>query len=213
MPVGPAMQTTHNVAEQRNLLRQVDWQTYLVLADQTDRAGCRMTYDRGMLEMMTPSMPHESFGSLLGRFIERFSEIRDIEIRSVASTTFRRSDLQRGFEADESYYIQNAARMVGVVQVDLALHPPPDLVVEIEISHSAIDKMKLFAAIGVPECWRYNQKTLAIFQLKAGTYVPCQESRVLNQFPIALAKELLELQLTSNETALVRRFAQHVEAL
>ena len=206
------VQTVDSASDQRNLLRGVEWETYLKLCDQTDRTACRMTYDQGALEIMTPSMPHESYGSLIGRLIQRYTEIRDIEIRSVASTTFRRSDLLQGFEADESYYVQNTPRIRGLRQVDLTIHPPPDLVVEIEISRSAINKMKLFATMKIPECWRYNERSLSVYKLQQGKYRKAKESCIFPGFPIALAEELLAEQLGGNETRLVQRFAKYVES-
>jgi Uma2 family endonuclease len=205
--------TIELAVEQRNFLRDVDWQTYVALSDTTDRAGCRLTYDRGDLEIMTPSMPHERYGTMIGRMVERYSEIFDIEIRSVASTTFRRADMHRGFEADEAYYVQNAERIRGISQVDLEIHPPPDLVVEIEISRSAIDKMSLFAAMGIPELWRYNRQSLEVFCLENKTYASAAASEVFPGFPLKYAEHLLGLQLTSNETTLIRQFARHCESL
>jgi Uma2 family endonuclease len=205
--------TIELAVEQRNFLRDVDWQTYVALSDTTDRAGCRLTYDRGDLEIMTPSMPHERYGTMIGRMVERYSEIFDIEIRSVASTTFRRADMHRGFEADEAYYVQNAERIRGISQVDLEIHPPPDLVVEIEISRSAIDKMSLFAAMGIPELWRYNRQSLEVFCLENKTYASAATSEVFPGFPLKYAEHLLGLQLTSNETTLIRQFARHCESL
>ena len=207
------MTTIELAVEQRNFLRDVDWQTYVALSDTTDRAGCRLTYDRGDLEIMTPSMPHERYGTMIGRMVERYSEIFDIEIRSVASTTFRRADMHRGFEADEAYYVQNAERIRGISQVDLEIHPPPDLVVEIEISRSAIDKMSLFAAMGIPELWRYNRQSLEVFCLENKTYASAATSEVFPGFPLKYAEHLLGLQLTSNETTLIRQFARHCESL
>ncbi len=207
------MTTIELAVEQRNFLRDVDWQTYVALSDTTDRAGCRLTYNQGDLEIMTPSMPHERYGTMIGRMVERYSEIFDIEIWSVASTTFRRADMHRGFEADEAYYVQNAERIRGISQVDLEIHPPPDLVVEIEISRSAIDKMSLFAAMGIPELWRYNRQSLEVFCLENKTYASAATSEVFPGFPLKYAEHLLGLQLTSNETTLIRQFARHCESL
>lgn len=207
------MTTIELAVEQRNFLRDVDWQTYVALSDTTDRAGCRLTYDQGDLEIMTPSMPHERYGTMIGRMVERYSEIFDIEIRSVASTTFRRADMHRGFEADEAYYVQNAERIRGISQIDLEIHPPPDLVVEIEISRSVIDKMSLFAAMGIPELWRYHRQSLEVFCLENKTYASAAASEVFPGFPLKYAEHVLGLQLTSNETTLIRQFARHCETL
>ena len=95
-----SLTTTHG--EQRVLLRSISWQTYETLADNPDRAGRLMTYDQGLLEIMSPSMAHESDKSLLGRLVEMYSLVRGIDLASSASTTFKRPDLKQGFEADES---------------------------------------------------------------------------------------------------------------
>jgi Uma2 family endonuclease len=183
----------------------------VALVEESERAGGRMTYDQGLLEIMTPSMPHEIAGSLLGRMIERYTEIRDIEIRTVASTTFRRRDLKRGFEADESYYIQHAADIRGLREIDLSIHPPPDLVIEIELTRSSIDKLTLFASMGIPEVWRYDGQSLWMGTRQHEGYQEITESRVLVGFPVALARELLALQLQSSETELIRRFVNSIE--
>ena len=192
--------------EQRALLQSIQWSTYLQLAEESDRSGGLLTYDQGTLEIMTPSMPHESYGSLLARMIEVFTLIRNIDVRTVASTTFNRIDLLRGFEADESYYIQNAPLVQGVREVDLSIHPPPDLVVEIEITKSAIDKLALFAAMGVPEVWRFNGSQLWMGSQIGVGYISIIESGVLPGFPTDLAKEILALQYQLSETELIRRF-------
>ena len=94
--------------------------------------------------------------------IETWTEVKGVEIQSVASTTFKRSDLSKGFEADESYYIRHADVVLGKEKIDLAVDPPPDLVIEVEITKSAIEKMKLFAAMGIPEVWRHDGQQLDV---------------------------------------------------
>ena len=98
------MSTVNIDAEQRTLMTNIRWETFVELSEQREGSVPRMTYDRGDLELMNPRRQHEELGCFIGRLVETFTEVRDIDIRSVASTTFRRSDLSRAFEADESYY-------------------------------------------------------------------------------------------------------------
>jgi Uma2 family endonuclease len=90
-------------AETRTVLDNVRWETFLELAEGRSGSVPRMTYDRGVLELMTPRRQHEQLGCLIGRMVETYSEVRGIEILSCASTTFKRVDLDRAFEPDESY--------------------------------------------------------------------------------------------------------------
>ena len=198
--------------EQRMLLSGVRWSTYVALADENQSGGKRLTYDCGDLEIMSPMMPHESAKRLLARMIDQFTLLKGIEIRSAASTTFRREDLQRGFEADESFYVQQVAAIRDKEQLDLHLDPPPDLVIEIDISRSAISKFALFAALGVPEVWRYDNQQLRSFRLEGDKYVAKTLSESLPGFPLELAENILSRRVGANETELVRQFVQAIQA-
>lgn len=206
------MSTISTLAEHRVILDGVSWQTYSALVDESEHASGRMTYDQGTLEIMSPMMPHESGKCLIGRMIEMFTFLRGIDIRSSASTTFRRTDLKRGFEADESYYIQFAEHIRSKREIDLSIDPPPDLVVEVEMTRSAIDKLRLFASMGIPEVWRYDGKTLRIECLHEDRYIETKFSRVLPDFPAELAGELLAQRFETSETELIRQFAASVAA-
>ena len=151
-----------------------------------------MTYDRGDLELMSPRRQHEELGRFIGRLVETFTEVRDIDIRSVASTTFRRSDLTQAFEADESYYIANVDAIRRKPEVDLSIDPPPDLVIEVEITKSAIDKMPLFAAMGVSEVWRHDGERLQMTFLDENHCTPTEESRQLTALTARMIDAVLE---------------------
>ena len=202
------MSTETIAAEQRILLRSISWQTYETLADNPDRAGRLLTYDRGVLEIMSPSRAHESEKSMLDRMVDMYSLHHDIDICSSASTTFKRKDLDRGFEADESYYIRNEPIVRDKREIDLLIDPPPDLVIEIEMSCSAINKLALFASIGIPEIWRYNGTRLWLGRLAGDDYESISQSIELRGFPIDAAVTILQSIGTASETELIRRFVK-----
>ena len=193
-------------SEQRVVLRSVSWETYLALTEESESGSGRMTYDQGVLEIMSPGMPHEIAKRLIGRMIETFTLYRGIEIRSSSSTTFKRSELQRGFEADESYYVQHACELRGIGEIDLSIHPPPDLVLEVDMTNSSIPKKALFAAMKIPEVWRYDGASLWMGSLFQEGYQDLKQSLVLPGFPRELAAKLLDRQFEENETALIRAF-------
>ena len=200
------MSTIPASSEQRVVLRSVRWETYIALTVESESGSGRMTYDQGVLEIMSPGMPHEIAKKLIGRMIETFTLCRGIEIRSSSSTTFKRSELQRGFEADESYYIQHANELRGVREIDLSIHPPPDLVIEIDMTNSSIPKEQLFAAMKIPEVWRYDGEALWMGRLYDDNYQDLKQSVVLPGFPRELASKLLDRQVEENETVLIRSF-------
>lgn len=201
------MSTIGNLpAETRTVMENIRWDTYVELSEQRRGSVPRMTYDEGVLELMSPRRQHEGIGCLLGRMIETFTEVRGIEIQSVASTTFKRRDLSKGFEADESYYIEHAEQVRAKEEIDLKTDPPPDLVIEVEITSSAIRKMELFAAMEVPEVWRHDGGRLTMSRLGKDGYDAITESRSLPGFTITMAENLLARRFDAGETALIAEF-------
>ena len=104
------------------------------------------------------------------------------------STTIEREDLNRSPEPDNAFYITNQPQVAGRT-VDFQNDPPPDLVVEVDITHTDIDKLSLYAALGVPEFWRFNGKEWRIYQLQGGRYQECDTSPT---FPFVPKDKLYE---------------------
>ena len=89
-----------------------------------------------------------------------------------------------GLEADESYYIQNYARIQGR-EVDLTIDPPPDLAIEIDLSLPDVEKSSIYARLGVPEIWRWRDGRLTVFTRHAdGNYIERATSLALADFPL-----------------------------
>ena len=203
--------TTLTQAANRFLLKNISWQTYeALLKDLESQRGIRLTYDRGLLEIMTPLAPHERNSRLIGRLVEALTEELNIEICSFGSLTCKREDLARGLEPDECYYIQNKPVIRSLEQIDLNQYPPPDLAIEIDITSSSINRLALYAALGVPEVWRYDGSRLIIYQLEGGEYRVCDRS---STFPLITSSEIirfLELRKSNGETTLIRLFREWV---
>jgi Uma2 family endonuclease len=196
-------------ADERVVLHHVAWDTYeRLLADDEERRIPRMTYDQGVLELVTPSMPHEVDADTIADLVKIVAANLGIPIRSVASTTFRRKDLERGFEADASFYIQHEERIRGLREVDLSVDPPPDLVLEMEMSRSALDKLVLFASMGIPEVWRSDGERITIYVLDQDRYRESSTSSVLP----ALTREVLTRFLAASRTMLSHEWFQAVSA-
>ena len=203
--------TTLTQAANRFLLKNISWQTYeALLKDLESQRGIRLTYDRGLLEIMTPLAPHERNSRLIGRLVEALTEELNIEICSFGSLTCKREDLARGLEPDECYYIQNKPVIRSLEQIDLNQDPPPDLAIEIDITSSSINRLALYASLGVPEVWRYDGSRLIIYQLEGGEYRVCDRS---STFPLITSSEIirfLELRKSNGETTLIRLFREWV---
>jgi Uma2 family endonuclease len=171
------------VGEQRVALHGVSWDAYLQILNALPQSrSARLTYDDGVLEITVPLEDHEFSGRLIECFIRTVVEVLGLRIKTMGSTTMNYPFLQKGAEPDNAYYIQNQPLVKGR-NVDFAQDPPPDLVVEIDITHTDIRKNQFYARIGVPEFWRFNGKVWRIYQLQAGEYVEVEVSPTFPQVP------------------------------
>jgi len=174
------METVKSPGEQRIVLHNIGWNTYeRLLADHENNSAPRFTYDRGELEIMSPSPEHEKFNRRIAQLVLAVTEELSIEAEDLGSTTFRREDLGRGFEPDSCFYIQNEERIRGKDRIDLSTDPPPDLVIEIDITSPSFSKLPIYAQMGVPEVWRYDGERMTILVLEGSDYVETTESIVL----------------------------------
>ncbi len=188
------------VGEQRVFFHHLNWQAYQqILHALGENSSAHLTYVRGTLEITIPLEEHEFYSELIGRFIYFLVAEMGRKIKTMGSTTLSRKDLDRSVEPDRAYYIQNQPKVAGK-KVNLEQDPPPDLVVEVDITHTDIDKLTLYASIGVPEFWRYNGRIWRIYQLEGNSY---QEVEVTPTFPIVTKAKLYEFlkQATEDEIA------------
>ncbi len=201
------MLSTSTQAEQRVLLQNISWQTFeTLLIELGEHRSLRLAYDQGTLEIMTPDFEHENDNRLLERFVFTFAEELNINIKAGGSTTLKREDLARGLEPDSCYYIQNEALVRDKKKIDLSQDPPPDLVLEVDITSGSLNKLPVYAALGVPEIWRYDGQTLCIYRLEDNSYVECEQSPTFPLLPISLILQFLEQSKVVGETSVLRAF-------
>jgi Uma2 family endonuclease len=203
------MATAAALPDQVITLHDVAWETYeRLLADHGDSSGPRLTYDRGELEILGPSAGHEMVNRTLALLVELVAAERDIEVLNVGSMTFKREDLQRGFEPDTSFYIQNEERVRDRTEIDLSVDPPPDLVIEIEVSRSMIAKLPLYAAMGVNEVWRWNGERVTILRLAGDSYREELLSVALPPLTGEILKRFMSENRSVRRTVWVRRIRE-----
>lgn len=176
------METVKSPAEGRVLLRNASWETYeRLMAEREERPVPRFFYDRGVLEILSPSKKHEEISDLMESLVKELTMESGIDVLAAGSTTFKREDLERGFEPDECFYFGDAAgRVRAMDDLDLdAGDPPPDLVVEADLTSSSLNKLPIYARLGVAEVWRYAGGRPDILGLRGGSYERVAQSRFL----------------------------------
>ena len=187
------MATVLTPVNQTVVLENVSWRTYeRLLQDLADSSAPRLTYDRGVLEIMSPTPEHERLNRTLAQLVEVLAEELEVEIENLGSSTFRREDLERGFEPDSCFYVRNAEKVRGKLRLDLTVDPPPDLVIEFDITSHSIGKMPIYVRVRVPEVWRYDGTTFRIDRLKGDEYVSTDSSVAFPILTVQSASDFLE---------------------
>jgi Uma2 family endonuclease len=198
------------IGERRVIFHHLNWQEYQqILQAIGESRSAHLTYDRGTLEITMPLEEHEFYRELIGLFIRILVVEMGLKIKTMGSTTLDREDLDRGAEPDNAYYIQNQPQVAGK-KVNLQQDPPPDLVVEVDITHTDIDKPALYASLGVSEFWRFNGQLWRIYQLQGEQY---QEVESSPTFPLVPKTKLYEFlaQAQEDEVAAEQSLRQWVQ--
>ncbi|MEM9007989.1 MAG: Uma2 family endonuclease [Cyanobacteria bacterium P01_F01_bin.86] len=174
---------TKPAGEQRVMLQGISWASYMQILEVLPQSrGARLTYDDGILEITVPLEDHGFSGRLIECFIRTLVELMGLRIKTMGSTTMNYPQLKKGAEPDNAYYIQNQPLVKGR-NVDFSQDPPPDLVVEVDITHTDIAKNQFYASLGVPEFWRFNGKTWRIYLLQEAVYKEVDTSPTFPQVP------------------------------
>ncbi len=165
MATAPSLEIASAPDEQRMLLSGVPWKEYVLLRDLLDGPGLRMTYRKGVLELMSPSPEHELWKKNIARLVELFAHLRGIELYGYGSATFKKEAKARGAEPDECY-------LVGRGLLDV-----PEIVLEVIATSPLLDKLDVYAGLGVPEVWIFKNGVFAIQLLDAASGRYCAAAR------------------------------------
>lgn len=207
----PMAVVTSRQGESRVVLNNVSWVTFEALLAETNNAGHRFTYDEGALEIMSPSTEHELIKAALARMIEAMTEELEIPIATRGSTTLKDQMKRKGVEPDECYYVANEPLVRGRVEIDLNEVPPPDLVIEVDITSSSLDQLRIYGVIGVPEVWIWRAEAIEVYQRDdAGSYTRRDRSPTFPFLPIDEIERFIERYPTVDETSWIRSFRDWV---
>jgi Uma2 family endonuclease len=154
-------------ADQRVILHDIDWwQFETFLAIRGDRAGPRVTYLEGELEIMSPSRTHETLKKMIARLLEAYADETGLVFDGYGSMTMRNAPKLRAIEPDECYAVGAAKEW-------------PDLAVEVIWTHGGLDKLNVYRRLGVREVWIWKNDELKAYELRGDAYFEIPESAVI----------------------------------
>ena len=201
------------------VFRDASWRLYKAMLREFDEQPSRVNYDRGTLEIMTLSVEHEHLKTVVGMMIGLLAVTLRLKVMHGGSSTLKRLSKLRGLEADQCYWVANEQAMRGKKRIDLRTDPPPDLVIEVDVMHAAVNREKIYAALGVPEMWVLRRRdggevpTLAAFAVDGRTWVPVERSRSFPFLRVADLDAFVARIGVDDDTSILSDFAAWAQAL
>jgi Uma2 family endonuclease len=198
---------------QQLLLPNITWETYETLLDEIGATHYRLTYDDGDLEIRTLSFGHENVSRWIGRLIFFLALELDMALCSGGSTTLKQGLRKKGLEPDDCFWIKHESAMRGKQEWDALVDPPPDLSVEVDITRSSLDRQGIYAALRVPEIWRYDGHTLKVLVLGAnGKYRARSKSPAFPTLPLDDFAQFVGKLGKADEVYLIKEFCEWLRA-
>lgn len=193
------------------LLHNIAWKDYEnLLEEMQGKPAHRVSYNDGVLKIMSPRADHEYPKDYVLGIVRVYADELDIDIESYGSTTYRRRRKAKGVEPDTSFYVQNAAQMRGKDDIDLEYDAPPDVVFEVDVTNESLDKFEIYAALQVPEIWRFDGRNFKIHALSEADYETVENSRALPLISGAMLTEFLQIGREEGQTAMLKHFRKRL---
>ena len=192
------------------VIEGASWSDYEAMLRIIGERHIFVNYDQGVMEVMVPTHFHERIGEFLALTVDILAEELDLPCEAGGSTTHRRADLEKGVEPDKCYWLYaKGLAMLGRRDLDLAIDPAPSLVIEVNYTNSSVDRMAIYAALGVDEVWRYH-RGLKFLRLNGGVYEPIDRSLSLPMLTLAEANRLLDESRNMGRVQWMKAFRQYV---
>jgi Uma2 family endonuclease len=151
------------------VVRGLSWSDYQRLLEvRGDASVPRYAYLEGDLEIMTPSLPHESIKSRIGCLVEVWCLERGIDFSPCGSWTLENKAKESGIEPDECYVFGN-----------LGEPTRPDLAIEVVWTSGGVKKLEIYFKLGVREVWFWRRGRISVHTLEAERYSEAPGSSVL----------------------------------
>ncbi|OLE52946.1 MAG: hypothetical protein AUG51_15535 [Acidobacteria bacterium 13_1_20CM_3_53_8] len=194
-----------SAAAEKHIYYGVSWEIYAQLLEELgDEGNVRLTFDHGVLEIMSPKRLHEQITRLVDMIVTLLAFEMGLNVDNCGAMTLRVESEQRGGEPDSCFYIANEARVRGVEEIDLQVHPPPDMILEVDITSPSLDKFGLYLAARVPEVWRYDGAHMSFHALTGERYEDASNSLCFPHLTAAMLESYLAIGREQGSTAMLQ---------
>lgn len=197
----------------RVVVNGVAWDTYERLLEDFEQQHIRLSYDRGRLEIMSPTKRHERFKRLIAKLVDGISRGFSIPVYSLGSATLKQVEMAKGIEADDWFYVQSEPLVRGKDEIDLDEDPPPDLGIEIDVTSSVDDRLPIYWKLAVPEIWVWREGVVRFLHRRPrGKYAESKKSQAFPFLTSAVLTRFLNQRNEMDETALVDALIEYLKS-
>lgn len=185
------------------------WQEYQALCQQRgDGSIPRMKYRSGEVLLMSPLLRHGRDAHLIANVITTLLDCAGQEYDAFTPITMQLPE-ESGIEPDYCFYIDNWQAVSGKERIDWANDPPPDLVLEIDVtSYSDVND---YLPYRVPEVWLFRNKKLLVYQLQGDEYIELDKSRYFPNINFEdIITQCLQVAYERNTSAAIRDLKQRL---
>jgi Uma2 family endonuclease len=194
------------------VIHEFSWDDYeQLLEDLGEGSHLRVSYDCGRLAVLSPSPTHGQSAWFIELLVAAFCEIRGLHLRGFGQTTWKKKSVRKGLEADACYYV--ATRIPGNKNLSLETDPPPDICVEVDVTRNSVNKLSVYASLGIPEVWIYDESSFRFYALSDGKYSTIEESRFLLGLTGPVLAEAMEACRTSEPLDVLKAFRNRIQQL
>ncbi|MBC7910293.1 MAG: Uma2 family endonuclease [Pyrinomonadaceae bacterium] len=203
---------TANATAEKHIYYGVSWDTYTQLLEELgDDSNVRLTFNRGVLEIMSPKRLHEQMTRLVDMVVMFLAFELGLNVDNCGAMTLRVESVERGGEPDSCFYITNEATVRGVEEIDLQVHPPPDIVLEIDITSPSLDKFGLYVAARIPEVWRYDGAHMSFYVLAGEQYESASNSLCFPHLTAEMLERYLGIGREQGSTVMLQTVRQEMQ--
>ncbi|HET6249282.1 MAG TPA: Uma2 family endonuclease [Tepidisphaeraceae bacterium] len=210
------MTTLTEIHDERQhlVLTGVSWAYYEQTLKEIGNQPIRVAFLDGVMELMSPLPQHEGPKKAIASLVVLMAVERQIPLKSLGSSTFRREQKAAGSEPDECFYFNEIDSVRGMKRFDPAVHRAPDLWVEVDVLNPSVPREPIYARLGVPEVWRYEHNRLTVRLLTAsGIYADSATSAVFPFLPMAEFAAFIPKMIDGDELTTLTEFRQWVGGL
>lgn len=204
---------TSSATAEKHIYYGIPWKTYLQLLDELgDNSSVRLTYSQGVLEGRVTKRRHEQLTRLVDMVVTLLAFELGMNVDNCGAMTMRVDSIESGGEPDSCFYITHESEVRGVEDIDLQIHPPPDIVLEVDITSPSLDKFELYAAAGVPEVWRHDGDEIKFYALIEGQYQITTNSRCFPHLSSEMLEHYIDTGRDEGSTAMLQMVRNEIPA-